>query len=181
MDAPPPRAASAHSSSGRMPSRFAMISRKRPVPAEHLSFIRKSCTAPPDTPMTFVSCPPMSITRRSSRPVQKARAARVAGDLRDALSGVRHGDAPVPRRNTGVRFPAKSASLRARRGCSPPCPHCSSPSAAPRAGRKTRRRRVPPSLRRWSRYRCRWRSPCRDSPPRFSRAYYNTPFALLPR
>ena len=48
-----------------------MISRKRPVPAEHLSFIRKSCTAPPDTPMTFVSCPPMSITRRSSRPCRK--------------------------------------------------------------------------------------------------------------
>ena len=40
-------------------------------------------------------------------PVQKARAARVAGDLRDALSGVRHGDAPVPCRNTGVRFRRK--------------------------------------------------------------------------
>ena len=46
MLVPPPWAAIPHSSSGRTARVFAMISRKRPVPAEHLSFMRKSLTAP---------------------------------------------------------------------------------------------------------------------------------------
>ena len=51
-----------HSSSGRTESVLAMTSRKRPVPAEHLSFITNSDTAPPLITISLVSCPPMSIT-----------------------------------------------------------------------------------------------------------------------
>ena len=44
----------------RMPERTC---RKRPVPAAHLSFIRKSCTEPSGAVlMTLLSCPPMSST-----------------------------------------------------------------------------------------------------------------------
>ena len=41
----------------------AIISRKRPVPAAHLSFITKFCTVPcPSIQITFESWPPMSMT-----------------------------------------------------------------------------------------------------------------------
>ena len=45
-----------------------MTSRKRPVPAEHLSFMTKSFTMPPSTRMILVSWPPMSMTVSSSPP-----------------------------------------------------------------------------------------------------------------
>ena len=46
-----------------MPRRSAMISKKRPVPAAHLSFMRKSVTLPSGPRViTFESCPPMSST-----------------------------------------------------------------------------------------------------------------------
>ena len=45
----------------------AMASRKRPVPAAHLSFITKFCTVPSALRwMTLESCPPMSMTVRAS-------------------------------------------------------------------------------------------------------------------
>ena len=68
MDTPPPCAASSHSASSRSPRVFAMTSRKRPVPAEHLSFIRKSLTRPFSSRMILVSCPPMSITVSAGPP-----------------------------------------------------------------------------------------------------------------
>ena len=63
-----PEAASSQSSAGRRESVFAMISRKRPVPAEHLSFMTKSLTAPSSTAISLVSWPPMSMIRRFSAP-----------------------------------------------------------------------------------------------------------------
>ena len=48
-----------------------MISRKRPVPAEHLSFMTNFLTAPPASAMTFVSWPPTSTTT-PSRPNRRA-------------------------------------------------------------------------------------------------------------
>ena len=65
MDTPPPCRARSHMSSGRRPRVLAMTSRKRPVPAEHLSFIMKSFTSPSSTRMILVSWPPMSMTVRS--------------------------------------------------------------------------------------------------------------------
>ena len=53
-------------SSSESPSVLAIISRKRPVPAAHLSFIRKFFTAPFSSILiAFISCPPMSITVRT--------------------------------------------------------------------------------------------------------------------
>ena len=43
-----------------------MTSRKRPVPAAHLSFIWKFFIMPFSISMTFTSCPPMSMTVRTS-------------------------------------------------------------------------------------------------------------------
>ena len=44
----------------------AIISRKRPVPAAHLSFMTKLVTLPSGAmAMTLLSCPPMSMTVRT--------------------------------------------------------------------------------------------------------------------
>lgn len=48
-------------------------------------------------------------------PVQKARAARMAGDLRDALSGIRHGDAPYPVATQGHASGEKCAASSSAR------------------------------------------------------------------
>ena len=60
-----PRRAICASSSCETPSLSAMTSRKRPVPAEHLSFMTKRFTAPPTSSITLVSWPPTSTTRPS--------------------------------------------------------------------------------------------------------------------
>ena len=65
---PPPRRASSQISSGRRAIVFAMTSKKRPVPAEHLSFITKSFTRPSSIRMIFVSWPPISMTTSSLPP-----------------------------------------------------------------------------------------------------------------
>ena len=61
-----PARAMAAISSWVTPRRSAMISRKRPVPAEHLSFMTNFMTLPDFSPMALVSCPPMSMTVPSS-------------------------------------------------------------------------------------------------------------------
>ncbi len=71
-------------------TRLMVISRNRPVPAAHLSFIRKSFTCPPEgsSRITLLSCPPMSMT--VSQPGQrKSGPGPVAGDLRDGLVRLR--------------------------------------------------------------------------------------------
>ena len=60
-----PRRARSNISFGRRESVLAITSRKRPVPAAHLSFIIKSFTNPCSIWIIFVSWPPMSITVRS--------------------------------------------------------------------------------------------------------------------
>ena len=58
-----PRPAASPSSASSMPRMPERTCRKRPVPAAHLSFIRKSCTEPSGAVlMTLLSCPPMSST-----------------------------------------------------------------------------------------------------------------------
>ena len=53
-------------SSSVSPSVRAIISRKRPVPAAHLSFMAKDSTLPsPSSRMILLSCPPMSMTVRA--------------------------------------------------------------------------------------------------------------------
>ena len=53
-------------SSNESPSVLAIISRKRPVPAAHLSFIRKFFTAPFSSMLiALISCPPISMTVRT--------------------------------------------------------------------------------------------------------------------
>ena len=61
IEVPLPFEASSHRSCGVRDNVFAMTSRNRPVPAEHLSFMRKSVTIPFSMRMIFVSCPPMSM------------------------------------------------------------------------------------------------------------------------
>ena len=67
-----PARASAESSSWETPRRSAMTSRKRPVPAAHLSFMANFATRPERRRMTLVSWPPTSITVPSG---PKSRAA----------------------------------------------------------------------------------------------------------
>ena len=52
---PPPFSARLQSSSGLSPIELAITSRKRPVPAEHLSFMIKSLTIPSSILIIFVS------------------------------------------------------------------------------------------------------------------------------
>ncbi|STV23802.1 Uncharacterised protein [Klebsiella pneumoniae] len=67
-----------------------MTSRKRPVPAAHLSFIRKSLRLPPASSwITLLSWPPISITVRVSG-AQQAGAEAVTRDLRHLLIGKIH-------------------------------------------------------------------------------------------
>ena len=66
-----PLSAISNSSCRVTPRRFAIISRNLPVPAEHLSFIWKSCTMPPNTRMILVSCPPTSIMAHSSPAISR--------------------------------------------------------------------------------------------------------------
>ena len=60
-----PCPARAKSSGRSTPRRLAMISRNLPVPAEHLSFIKKLEAMPPSTVITLVSWPPISTTVQS--------------------------------------------------------------------------------------------------------------------
>ena len=61
-----PFSAMSNSSAMSTPRRFAMISRNFPVPAEHLSFIRKEEAIPFSTVMTLVSCPPRPSPEKKS-------------------------------------------------------------------------------------------------------------------
>jgi hypothetical protein len=71
------------------PSVREITSRKRPVPAAHLSFIRKSVRLPASSSwITLLSWPPISMTVRSAG--QQPRAEPVARDLGDLLIGKIH-------------------------------------------------------------------------------------------
>ena len=163
MDAPPPRAASAQKLLGTHAEPVCHDLEKTPRSGGALIVHKKVLHRAAGYADDFRILPADVDHEKIVPPVQKARAARVAGDLRDALSGVRHGDAPVPRRNTGARFRRKVR--RFELGADALRRVHTAPARRPR--REQGRRPVvwrPPSLHRWSRYRCRWRSPCRDSP-----------------
>ena len=68
----------------------AVASRKRPVPAAHLSFMTKLSTPPASSRwMTLESCPPMSMTVRASGARKCApRAWQVISVMAESMSGM---------------------------------------------------------------------------------------------
>lgn len=91
-----PAAAKRASSAWLTPNRSAMISKKRPVPAEHLSFmtnLRNLAARKADS----LGVLPTDVDDGAVFAEERRRAASVAGDLGDHLVRVWNGDTAIPR------------------------------------------------------------------------------------
>ena len=112
-----PAAAKRASSAWLTPNRSAMISKKRPVPAEHLSFMTNLRTLPPARPMALVSCPPISMTVPSS---PKSAAAPRAWQVISVTTLFAYGTAtrPYPVATTGISLAPKPSQASTQRTCS---------------------------------------------------------------